>query len=76
MRYVDVTTAMGVDKSFIRALPGYLKNVTGLALPIHRIVNGRGSLLSFISAQETLLAAEGIPVTEGVVDLAAWLWQG
>ena len=71
----DITMAIGVDDSFIRALPGYIKRHLDAGLPLHRIVNGRGQLLAALPQQARMLAAEGVP-SDGAVDLDRFLWQG
>ncbi|KQQ33526.1 hypothetical protein ASF61_10645 [Duganella sp. Leaf126] len=76
VRYRDVTLAIGVDDSFVRALPGYIRRNLARGLPLHRIVNGRGQLLAALPQQAALLAAEGVPSPGGAVDLARHLWQG
>ncbi|MET0855828.1 MAG: MGMT family protein [Telluria sp.] len=85
VRFVDVTTAMGVDSSFVRAVPGYIRRSIGRNLPLHRIVNARGELPDFVPDQATRLAAEGVRVeTDGDVlksgrakiDLQRYLWRG
>ena len=76
LRYRDVALAMGVDDSFVRALPGYIKrNLHDAHLPLHRIVNSQGQLLATLPQQARLLAAEGVP-SNGAVDLQRYLWGG
>ncbi|MES2900645.1 MAG: MGMT family protein [Pseudomonadota bacterium] len=76
VRYLDVTIALGVDTSFIRALPAYIKRAIGLPLPLHRIVNARGELLTYVPGQAALLAAEGVAVQGNRVDLVRYGWHG
>ncbi len=76
VRYLDVTTAIGVDASFIRALPGYIKRACALNLPLHRIVNARGGLLNSVPGQASMLADEGVAMNGGFVDLVRYCWQG
>jgi alkylated DNA nucleotide flippase Atl1 len=85
VRYGDVAIAIGVAASFVRALPGYLKRSTGSAIPLHRIVDARGMLLSTLPHQAEQLAAEGVRVdigdtahatSLGRVDLQTYLWRG
>jgi alkylated DNA nucleotide flippase Atl1 len=47
VRYFDVAIAMGVDQSFIRALPGYIRRHMLDPLPVHRIVNAQGEAARF-----------------------------
>lgn len=77
LRYLDVTIAMGVDASFARAVPGYIRrNLTGGA-PVHRIVDRRGRLLPYVPGQAEMLASEGVELDgDGAVDCARLLWQG
>lgn len=75
VRYRDVAMAIGVDDSFVRALPGYIKRNRDAGLPLHRIVNGRGQLLAALPQQASMLAAEGV-ASDGAVDLERFLWQG
>jgi len=75
VRYRDVTMAIGVDDSFVRALPGYIRRNLDAGLPLHRIVDGRGQLLAALPQQAGMLAAEGVP-SDGAVDLSRFLWQG
>ena len=74
LRYADVAIAMGVADSFVRALPGYIRRSVGRELPLHRIVNARGSLPDLVPAQATLLQTEGITVEDNTISLASCLW--
>lgn len=78
VRYRDVALAIGVDQSFVRALPAYIKRYrnAGACLPLHRIVNARGQLLAVLPGQVAQLAVEGVPSDSGVVNLERFLWQG
>jgi alkylated DNA nucleotide flippase Atl1 len=77
VRYSDVTIAIGVDDSFVRAVPGYIKRSAGDQLPVHRIVNARGCLPGFVAGQAEKLRAEGVMVDAcGSVDLLCSLWKG
>ncbi|PWF45452.1 hypothetical protein C7C56_017755 [Massilia glaciei] len=85
VRYLDVTIAIGVADSFVRAIPGFIKRSVGYDIPLHRIVNAQGKLLTYIPNQAEKLSDEGVQVevktglsgsTLGAVDLASHLWQG
>ena len=85
VRYLDVTIAMGVADSFVRALPGYIKRSTGLNIPLHRIVNAHGALLNYVPDQAELLLREGLAIEVrreglgsplGSVELDRHLWRG
>lgn len=77
VRYRDVALALGVEQSFVRALPAYIKRHrnANIGLPLHRIVTAHGQLLATLPDQAAQLAAEGI-ACDGGVDLARFLWQG
>jgi alkylated DNA nucleotide flippase Atl1 len=75
VRYTDVAIAMGVDQSFVRALPGYIRRNGDL--PVHRIVNARGRLLDFVPGQTEALNLEGVHAdASGAVDFQSFLWKG
>ncbi len=78
VRYADVALAIGVDQSFVRALPGYIKRSADSALPLHRIVNGRGELPRLAPEQAARLLAEDVALkgTAAVADLPRHLWRG
>lgn len=85
VRYSDVTTAIGVADSFVRALPGYIKRSVGFDIPLHRIVSAEGWLPNYVAAQAEKLIAEGIQVkfpnemlgrVRGKTELQQHLWHG
>ena len=77
VRYLDVTIGIGVDSSFVRALPGYVRRNAGDLVPMHRIVNAQGRLLDYLPGQAAKLISEGVRVdSSGAVDLMQFLWQG
>jgi alkylated DNA nucleotide flippase Atl1 len=90
VRYVDVALAIGVDDSFVRALPGYIRRSAGGDLPLHRIVNARGELPRIAPEQVARLQAEGVMLrgapalarapapspAPAVADLPRYLWRG
>ena len=79
-RYLDVTIAMGVDQSFVRAIPGYIKRNAGQPVPTHRIVDAKGRLPAIVDGQGVRLEQEGVRVQLGSdrdwVDLECYLWRG
>lgn len=89
VRYLDVTIAIGVAPSFVRAVPAFIKRSIGsdlpLQLPLHRIVNAQGALLPYLPNQAAKLAAENVQIdvradaaggAVSAVDLASHLWTG
>ncbi|WP_395743002.1 MGMT family protein [Prosthecobacter sp.] len=63
--YADVTVGMGVADSFIRAIPGYISRADQARLPVHRIVDARGCLISSVANQHAKLRSEGVPIKTG-----------
>ncbi len=57
--YKQVIKGIGVDNSYFRAIPLYIKK-TPRSYPIHRILDSRGQTISHIPKQKKLLEAEGI----------------
>lgn len=85
VRLLDVTIAIGVADSFVRAMPGYIRRNLQRQIPVHRIVNARGKLLDFIPDQARKLMAEGVEIDadgdlaepgRGSVNLQQYLWRG
>ncbi|MGV3526434.1 MAG: MOSC domain-containing protein [Candidatus Sericytochromatia bacterium] len=72
---VQILRVMGVQTSYARALPGYLRQAPP-GTPLHRLVDVRGRLLeAHLPEQARLLAAEGVALTQGQVSLAHYGWQ-
>ncbi len=60
--YKQVLKSIGVDRSYYRVMPLYLKKApTGY--PIHRVLNSQGQTISHISQHRAKLAAEGVEVS-------------
>ena len=83
VRYRDLAIAIGVADSFVRALPGYIKRSADNQLPLHRIVNARGELLSYVPGHAATLSREGVQVefdrantARAWVQLERYLWLG
>jgi alkylated DNA nucleotide flippase Atl1 len=85
VRYIDVTIGIGVADSFVRAMPGYIRRASGTTLPLHRIVDGQGRVLDYVSRQAKELENEGVALIRQAdlfdqkgtrVDLGAHLWLG
>lgn len=59
--YKQIIRCVGIDKSYFRAIPIYLKKAP-TNYPLHRIVDSQGRITSHISEQKELLEAEGVEV--------------
>ena len=71
----DLLLALGVSKSYYRAIPAFLKKA-GRDLPIHRIVRADGSLMSeYISFQEQFLREEGIEILSNRIAHDRYYWD-
>ncbi|MEO3405880.1 MGMT family protein [Mucilaginibacter sp. CAU 1740] len=87
VNYKMICQGMGVAESYIRAIPKYIEKASYLddAIPIHRIVDSAGGLLTdYIPEQENLLRSEGIIIIDDLqlfeskstkrTDLARFQW--
>lgn len=57
--YQHLIKAIGVDKSYYRVIPAYIKK-TSKSYPVHRILDSKGTIITHIPSQKELLEAEGI----------------
>jgi alkylated DNA nucleotide flippase Atl1 len=60
--YKEIVKAIGVDNSYMRAIPMYIKKTSAANYPIHRILDSQGKLLAYIPEQRNKLESEGIKV--------------
>jgi len=60
--YTHILEAIGVDKSYIRAIPTYLKKTSADNYPIHRILDSQGYLIKYAPNQKSKLESESIEV--------------
>ncbi|BAY09670.1 MGMT family protein [Calothrix sp. NIES-2098] len=60
--YKQIIAAIGVDNSYIRAIPTYLKKTSAADYPIHRILDSQGYLIRYIPHQMDNLNSENIEV--------------
>jgi alkylated DNA nucleotide flippase Atl1 len=63
--YKQILTSIGVDKSYYRVMPLYLKK-TPQDYPIHRVLDSHGHTISHIAQQRAKLEAEGIEVSQKI----------
>ncbi|MBH8566640.1 MGMT family protein [Nostoc sp. CENA67] len=59
--YKQIIQVIGVDNSYIRAIPTYLKKAA-IEYPIHRILDSQGNLIKYAFNQKEKLESEGIEV--------------
>ena len=77
--YGAIACYLGLPKG-ARAVGNALhKNPTPIIIPCHRVVNAKGMLAkAFVfggeGVQESFLLADGIPVNNGIVNLAEYGW--
>ncbi|MEA5569252.1 MGMT family protein [Anabaena sp. UHCC 0399] len=60
--YKQIIQAIGVDNSYLRAIPIYLKKTSADDYPIHRILDSQGYLTKYVSNQKNELELEGIQI--------------
>lgn len=60
--YKQILAAIGVDKSYIRAIPTYLKKTSADNYPIHRILDSQGYLIKYVINQKSKLESENIEI--------------
>ncbi|MBD2524149.1 MGMT family protein [Nostoc sp. FACHB-133] len=60
--YKQIIQAIGVDNSYIRAIPTYLKKTSATNYPVHRILDSKGYLITYVNQQKDKLETEGVKV--------------
>lgn len=60
--YKQIIQAIGVDNSYLRAIPIYLKKTSADDYPIHRILDSQGHLIKYVANQKSKLESEGVSV--------------
>ncbi|MEH2026772.1 MAG: MGMT family protein [Nostoc sp.] len=60
--YKEIIKGIGVDNSYLRAIPIYLKKTSAADYPVHRILDSKGYLITYVSQQQNKLENEGIKV--------------
>ncbi|WP_341530384.1 MGMT family protein [Nostoc sp. UHCC 0302] len=60
--YKQIIQAIGVDNSYLRAIPIYLKKTSADDYPIHRILDSQGYLIKYTPNQKHKLESEGIQI--------------
>jgi alkylated DNA nucleotide flippase Atl1 len=83
--YKQIIKGIGVDNSYLRAIPTYLKKTSAADYPVHRILDSKGYLITYVNNQKNRLETEGIKVfPEGnllsntnktFVDIKNYLWE-
>lgn len=72
--YSQIIQSIGVDRSYFRAIPSYLKK-TPTSYPSHRVVDSQGRITPHVAGQEAKLAAEGIKISDRGKDKSICLEQ-
>lgn len=83
--YKQIIKAIGVDNSYLRAIPIYLKKTSADDYPLHRILDSKGYLITYVSQQKNKLETEGVKVlseagllsnlNKNFVDIKDYLWE-
>jgi alkylated DNA nucleotide flippase Atl1 len=78
--YSSVLVGIGVDRGYLRAIPGYLQKAVLAGYPAHRVLDSKGCLTAHVADQKALLMAEGIEVMDNpdkpAVSIEQYLWNG
>lgn len=76
--YGDLARAVGSPQAFRAVGQAMNRNPYAPMVPCHRVVGSDGSLTGFatgLAKKRRLLAAEGVAIRGGKVDLKAYRWQ-
>jgi alkylated DNA nucleotide flippase Atl1 len=83
--YKQIIKGIGVDNSYLRAIPTYLKKTSAADYPVHRILDSKGYLITHVNQQKTKLEAEGVKVlsesdllgnlNKNFIDIETYLWE-
>jgi MOSC domain-containing protein YiiM len=78
--YSSVLVGIGVDRGYLRAIPGYLQKAVLAGYPAHRVLDSKGCLTAHVAGQKAQLIAEGIEVINNTdkpaVAINKYLWIG
>jgi alkylated DNA nucleotide flippase Atl1 len=70
VNYKQIIQAIGVDNSYIRAIPIYLKKTSADDYPIHRVLDSQGYLITYVPDQKKKLESESIEVLDKLDSLS------
>ncbi|MBD2248585.1 MGMT family protein [Nostoc sp. FACHB-888] len=83
--YKQIIKGIGVDNSYLRAIPTYLKKTSAADYPVHRILDSKDYLITYVNNQKNKLETEGIKVflegnllsntNKSFVDTKDYLWE-
>ncbi|MEH1946891.1 MAG: MGMT family protein [Nostoc sp.] len=83
--YKQIIKGIGVDNSYLRAIPIYLKKTSAADYPLHRILDSKGYLISHVRQQKIKLEMEGVQVlseadllrnlNKSFVEIKDYLWE-
>lgn len=83
--YKQIIKGIGVDNSYLRAIPTYLKKTSAADYPVHRILDSKGYLITYVNQQKKKLETEGVKVlfeadllsnlNKNFVDVKNYLWD-
>ncbi|WP_375505817.1 MGMT family protein [uncultured Nostoc sp.] len=83
--YKQIIKGMGVDNSYLRVIPTYLKKTSATDYPVHRILDSKGHLINYVNQQKNKLENEGVRVlseadllsklNKFLVDIKDYQWE-
>jgi alkylated DNA nucleotide flippase Atl1 len=78
--YQTVIIGIGVDRSYFRALPGYLRKADAAGYPAYKVLDSKGYLIPHVVDQGDQLMAENIEINyesaSASVLLERYSWEG
>ncbi|MEO1802460.1 MAG: MGMT family protein, partial [Cyanobacteria bacterium J06629_2] len=75
--YRQILKCIGVDKSYFRAIPSYLRKAPP-NYPLHRVLDSQGRITAHVPQQREQLEAEGIKLEQANSLAISWekfVWQ-
>lgn len=73
--YEQLIAAFGVSSAYFRVIPSFIKRTSKTHYPLHRILDSRGCLISYVDNQQSLLENEGVIIENSKVDIARYCWK-
>ncbi len=77
--YPSILVSIGVDRGYLRAIPGYLRKAAAAGYPAHRVLDSKGCLIAHVDDQADRLLAEGVEVIQDAdkswVSIDKYLWK-
>lgn len=73
--FATLVVLIGASRSYLRALPRWIRRGNVEGRPVHRLLSTSGAVLPYIPDHAERLLAEGVEVVDGDVMLDAFAWD-